>query len=98
MADHSNVGLAANLEQLILAGEQGRDCAAAADAVLAEVADRIRSFALSVDLMLEGQEERISHLRAELRSVTDGAAELRTFCASIEVVRAEAFRRSGGGS
>lgn len=97
MADHSNAGLAANLEALILAGESGADCVALADAVLAEVVDRMRLSALSADLVIEAQEERIALLRAELRTAVDRVEETRAFVASIEVVRAEAFKRFGGG-
>jgi hypothetical protein len=97
MSDQTNAALAANLQALIEAGETGRECAGLADAVLAEVVGRMRAQVFEADLAIEAQEERITKMRAELRASMDGVAELRAFIASIEVVRAEAFKRAGGG-
>jgi len=96
MAERSNTELATLLGSMVEAGEAGRDCSALADAVLAEAADRMRAFALSVEEMTRVHDERISHLRGELRDLSDGVNEIRAFVASIELVRAEAFRRGGG--
>jgi|GEM_PF-2860685 len=98
MPDRSNANLAALLGALVEAGEAGRDCSALADAVLAEAADRMRAFALSVEQMTWVHEERIARLRGEMRDLSDGVEEIRAFVASIELVRSEALQRGGGGS